>query len=790
MRSAMCVRWRESVRWGLISVLVVQALMWAAPAAGVDGTTEACDDFQLDLAPIVSDIIALIPGLDIRIDIADEGWVWIAPSTDKFRSVTGVVTRTHVADNDLPANHATHDHNTVVLVDPAYADMVSPVNDPGQMHVEWETGIRPSEHTGDGDHPIFPKWAWPSAGDRVWFDGHFIYDCGHPSGGLYRSEIHPPRAVAAMRNQTGTLPGSGTTPVPVTAVDLYVHGRGGYVLEQLNCGMGIILDLDPTPCAVRTTPIALDLGFDVCVPPKPFDSATLVWTIEDGPGNTIAIEPDVDEVDVPADHPCRLSDPMHTTDFDDLKMLHVALPLEGSGAADDDVYARRITTGWVFPPNPALRHFAVSLEHMDLHEDHDPIPIEPPTTAGEMSFFWMGVEGAANEWERLSDWDSPTSQDCQFPCGNHENEMGSYDDDHDCCFGDLNFNGPTFDLYVRNLGEFNLRTFGYDQDCLEFWFGIPFYTTLAYADCYVITGPITFEPGRSDAVASYHAVFGPDDYELVVVDDSDGEYDLTFATEELALTDEDTSGLAVTKTCTHDGEVPLAGEPLDCTIEVTNAGPGLPRDTRVSDEVTGAGGPLDYSVASPTFRFASDADPFDCEIIPTNEFECNLGTVPVGGTATIDVEVTAGVPGTLTNTAFVETLSTDTDPDDNEASATLDVFLGVDVDVRPDRDTAIVVLSNQQKVVVTVLTTPDFDATTIDPASVRFGDAEAPAERSSREVHGRGHFEDVDKDRDRDLVMHFLVSETGIDLGDPEACLIGSITEGIGIYGCDVIRTR
>jgi hypothetical protein len=537
----------------------------------------------------------------------------------------------------------------------------------------------------------------------------------------------------------------------------------------------------------------VNFGFDVCIPPKPFDTATLVWTIEDGPGNTIDVAPDVDEVDVPAGHPCRLSDSLHTTDFDDLKMLRVALPLEGSGAADDDVYAQRITAGWVFPPDPPLRHFAVSLEHMDLHEDHDPIPIEPPTTAGEMSFFWMGVDGAANEWERLSDWDSPTSQDCTFPCGNHTNEMGSYDDDHDCCYGDLNFTGPRYELYVRNSQEFHLRTFGYDQDCLESWFGIPFYTTLAYADCYVLTGPITFEPGRSDGVAPFHAAFFPsnDGLTMTVRDDPDGEYEMTFATEEIPLDLEDTSGLAVTKTCTFDGEVPLAGEPLDCTIEVTNAaGPGLPRDTRVSDEVTGAGGPLDYTVASPTFSFASDADPFDCEIIPSNEFECNLGTVPLGATATIEVAVTPGVPGTLTNTAFVETLSTDTDPDDNEASATLDIYLGVDVDVKPDRDTAIVVLSNQQKVAVTVLSTPDFDATTIDAASVCFGDAETPGERSCREIHGRGHSQDVDHDHDLDFVMHFMVSETGIDLGDAEACLIGSTVDGIGVYGCDVIRTR
>ena len=41
-----------------------------------------------------------------------------------------------------------------------------------------------------------------------------------------------------MRQQVHTL---GQTPVPVTATDLYIHGRGGFVVDQLNCGMDIIL---------------------------------------------------------------------------------------------------------------------------------------------------------------------------------------------------------------------------------------------------------------------------------------------------------------------------------------------------------------------------------------------------------------------------------------------------------------------------------------------------------------------------------------------------------------------
>lgn len=51
----------------------------------------------------------------------------------------------------------------------------------------------------------------------------------------------------------------------------------------------------------------------------------------------------------------------------------------------------------------------------------------------------------------------------------------------------------------------------------------------------------------------------------------------------------------------------------------------------------------------------------------------------------------------------------------------------------------------------------DFDATTVDPLSVQFGPKGATA------VYRRGHVEeDVDRDGDRDLLLHFDAQATGI----------------------------
>lgn len=166
---------------------------------------------------------------------------------------------------------------------------------------------------------------------------------------------------------------------------------------------------------------------------------------------------------------------------------------------------------------------------MALHDDHDPIPIEPPITNGELSFMWMNVDGAANAWERMADYDIPTSQDCQFPCSNHTSTMSSYDDNHDCCFGVLDFAGPTFDLYARNESAFNLRMVGFEQDCIDDYFGFFNYNTATYVDCFVLGGPINFETGRDDDVAGFRAVFHPPDFAMKVVEDGDGEYDLTLS---------------------------------------------------------------------------------------------------------------------------------------------------------------------------------------------------------------------------------------------------------------------
>jgi len=84
---------------------------------------------------------------------------------------------------------------------------------------------------------------------------------------------------------------------------------------------------------------------------------------------------------------------------------------------------------------------------------------------------------------------------------------------------------------------------------------------------------------------------------------------------------------------------------------------------------------------------------------------------------------------------------------------------------------------------VAILTTDAFDATKVDALSVRFGPQRAT------EAHSRDHVEDVNGDNRLDLVLHFMVLETGIRCGDTSASLTGLTVEGLMIEGADSIFT-
>ena len=112
-----------------------------------------------------------------------------------------------------------------------------------------------------------------------------------------------------------------------------------------------------------------------------------------------------------------------------------------------------------------------------------------------------------------------------------------------------------------------------------------------------------------------------------------------------------------------------------------------------------------------------------------------------------------------------------------------DTAINLSVDIRPDAVPNLINLTSHGVIAVAILTTPEFDATSVNFATVEFGPAGAV------EVHGMGHRKDVDGDGDIDLVLHFRTQETGIACGQTSAVLTGQTSDSVPVSGSDSITT-
>jgi hypothetical protein len=103
-------------------------------------------------------------------------------------------------------------------------------------------------------------------------------------------------------------------------------------------------------------------------------------------------------------------------------------------------------------------------------------------------------------------------------------------------------------------------------------------------------------------------------------------------------------------------------------------------------------------------------------------------------------------------------------------------------DIKP-ASTENIINPKESVIPVAILSTDDFDATTVDPMTVRFGpDAAA-------EIHGRGHLSDVNDDGGVDLILHFATAAAGIVAGSDSTSLSGKTFDGVAIEGQDAIVT-
>lgn len=102
----------------------------------------------------------------------------------------------------------------------------------------------------------------------------------------------------------------------------------------------------------------------------------------------------------------------------------------------------------------------------------------------------------------------------------------------------------------------------------------------------------------------------------------------------------------------------------------------------------------------------------------------------------------------------------------------------VEIDIKPGSYPNSINLKSKGVVPVAVLTTGDFDASTVDPDTVEFAGAEPV----------RWALEDVDDDSDLDLLLHFKTQDLDLTEDSTEATLTGETLDGVQIEGTDTVN--
>jgi hypothetical protein len=116
--------------------------------------------------------------------------------------------------------------------------------------------------------------------------------------------------------------------------------------------------------------------------------------------------------------------------------------------------------------------------------------------------------------------------------------------------------------------------------------------------------------------------------------------------------------------------------------------------------------------------------------------------------------------------------------------------IAAEIDIRPWSDSNPVNPFSRGVVPVAILGSDTFDVADVDVTTLAFGPEAAPAafDLTNPWVYLFSHW-DVNHDGKKDLLSHYRTEETGIAMGDTEACLTGETLDGTPMEGCDVITT-
>lgn len=338
----------------------------------------------------------------------DPAWVAVE-RPERAVTLRGVVRHVYLAHEDWLWSHDSHDLCFYVAPDPADRRLLSDASrvygGERVLEVEWERAC-------------FDAAFWPVVGDRVVVVGRWVFDCAHPP---YRTEIHPPKAVATTRETLLTLPGE-TTPCRAVRLATYLHGEGGYHYDPVE---------------------GRDYVFEAPLPPRPSrDARPRAALLESSRG---VPEPTVTLVGQGAELRLRVAwrlrdvapfAPRWNLFERRAQWLSEHARTRAGGRftlerpENTPRYACVAAAGWIDPAAPPPhRRLRVTLEEIVVHDDHD------AGASGEWKL-WIAVGGT---WFRVPG-------------------MGDVDD------GEVVRVGRTFDLSVLEDRGFAILATGWEDD--------------------------------------------------------------------------------------------------------------------------------------------------------------------------------------------------------------------------------------------------------------------------------------------------------------------------------------
>jgi len=112
-----------------------------------------------------------------------------------------------------------------------------------------------------------------------------------------------------------------------------------------------------------------------------------------------------------------------------------------------------------------------------------------------------------------------------------------------------------------------------------------------------------------------------------------------------------------------------------------------------------------------------------------------------------------------------------------------------DVDIKPGSDPNSINTKSNGVVPVAILGSVSFDVTQVDVTTLAFGPSGAsPAHDLTDPAVYASHLEDVNLDGFTDLVSHYKQKQTGLAVGDTQACISGALLNGTPVAGCDSVN--